>query len=238
MHHRLAEIPARAMLAKASEAGEPVRRSPVLQNLLAMAAASDAFAHRELGPSRAARSIIQARAARRRFFDSELFADPAWDMLLELYALEGEGLRISVSKLSLAAGVPCTTALRWLDKLESESLLVREEDPTDGRSRLSVRPDSDQAAPATLSRSGDDDASDIPIDRFEGALQSAAISRTNGSIAGLDSESVESRARRERRLVPARDRHSGVPAGRPLTVDPVRSGTTARWPPGSRHSIT
>ena len=103
MHHRLAEIPARAMLAKASEAGEPVRRSPVLQNLLAMAAASDAFAHREPGPSRAARSIIQARAARRRFFDSELFA------------------------------VPCTTALRWLDKLESESLLVREEDPTDGR---------------------------------------------------------------------------------------------------------
>jgi len=83
--------------------------------------------------SRFARAVINARAERRKFFDSELFADPAWDMLLELYALECEGRRISVSKLSLAAGVPCTTTLRWLDKLESESLVVRAADPLDGR---------------------------------------------------------------------------------------------------------
>lgn len=83
--------------------------------------------------SRFARSVIKARAERRKFFDSDLFADPAWDMLLELYALECEGKRISVSKLSVAAGVPCTTTLRWLDKLESESLAVREADPLDGR---------------------------------------------------------------------------------------------------------
>jgi DNA-binding MarR family transcriptional regulator len=133
MHHQVAEIPVRALPGKPPEGGESVRQSPVLRNLLAMAAASDASAHREPGPSRAARSIIKARSARRRFFDGELFADPAWDMLLELYALEGEGRRISVSKLSVAAGVPCTTALRWLDKLEAESLLVREEDPADGR---------------------------------------------------------------------------------------------------------
>lgn len=80
-----------------------------------------------------ARWVINARAQRRKIFDSELFADPAWDMLLELYALECEGRRISVSKLSLAAGVPCTTTLRWLDKLESESLVVRVADPLDGR---------------------------------------------------------------------------------------------------------
>jgi len=133
MHHHLAEVPARAMPGTPSEAGEPVRQSAVLRKLLATEAASDAFVQREANPSRAARSIIRARNARRRFFDGELFADPAWDMLLELYALEGEGRRISVSKLSLAAGVPCTTALRWLDKLEAESLLVREDDPSDGR---------------------------------------------------------------------------------------------------------
>jgi DNA-binding MarR family transcriptional regulator len=133
MHHHLAEISAPVMPGKPLEAGESVRQSPVLRNLLAMAVAADSSAYRRPGPSRAARSIIKARSARRRFFDGELFADPAWDMLLELYALEGEGRRISVSKLSLAAGVPCTTALRWLDKLEAESLLVREEDPSDGR---------------------------------------------------------------------------------------------------------
>jgi hypothetical protein len=79
------------------------------------------------------RSIIKARTARNRFFEAELFADPAWDMLLELYALACEGRRISVSKLSLAAGVPTTTALRWIDKLEAESLVARVDDPLDAR---------------------------------------------------------------------------------------------------------
>jgi DNA-binding MarR family transcriptional regulator len=77
--------------------------------------------------------ILKARAARRKFFNEQLFADPAWDMLLELYALKCEDLRISVSKLSHAAGVPGTTALRWIDKLEQELLLFRKEDPLDGR---------------------------------------------------------------------------------------------------------
>lgn len=80
-----------------------------------------------------ARSIIRARALRRQFFDQNLFADPAWDILLELYALKCEGVRVSVSKLSIAANVPCTTALRWIDKLEAEWLVVRQEDPLDGR---------------------------------------------------------------------------------------------------------
>lgn len=85
------------------------------------------------GSAEFARRIIAARATRRKFFDDQLFADPAWDMLLELYALECEGHRISVSKLSVAAGVPCTTTLRWIDKLESESLIVRSADPLDAR---------------------------------------------------------------------------------------------------------
>ena len=83
--------------------------------------------------SRFVRRIIEARAMRREFFEEQLFADPAWDMLLELYALDCEGRRVSVSKLSVAAGVPCTTTLRWIDKLESESLVIRAPDPLDAR---------------------------------------------------------------------------------------------------------
>ena len=83
--------------------------------------------------SRLVKWIIATRAARRQFFDEHLFADPAWDMLLELYSLECDGRRISVSKLSIAAGVPCTTTLRWIDKLESEGLIIRAPDPLDGR---------------------------------------------------------------------------------------------------------
>jgi DNA-binding MarR family transcriptional regulator len=87
----------------------------------------------ELQSSELARSIIKARALRRRYFDECLFSDPAWDILLELYALKCEDVRVSVSKLSIAASLPCTTALRWIDKLESECLVVRTADPLDGR---------------------------------------------------------------------------------------------------------
>jgi DNA-binding MarR family transcriptional regulator len=54
-------------------------------------------------------------------------------MLLELYAIKCEGRRVSTSKLSIAAGVPSTTALRWIDKLEAEELVVRTVDPMDAR---------------------------------------------------------------------------------------------------------
>src|SRR5690348_10986967 len=79
------------------------------------------------------RRVIAARNTRRNFFDGDLFADPAWDILLELYALRCEQRRTSVSKLCLAAGVPATTALRWIDKLHSIGLIERDADPLDAR---------------------------------------------------------------------------------------------------------
>lgn len=79
------------------------------------------------------RRVIEARTARRQFFDGDLFADPAWDILLELYALKCEQHRTSVSKLCIAAAVPATTALRWIDKLHSDGLLIRSADPLDAR---------------------------------------------------------------------------------------------------------
>lgn len=79
------------------------------------------------------RQSIAARAARSRFLPCDLFADPAWDMLLELYALECEQRRTSVSKLCIAAAVPATTALRWIDKLHVDELVIRSADPLDAR---------------------------------------------------------------------------------------------------------
>lgn len=79
------------------------------------------------------RRVLAARSSRRRFFDADLFADPAWDILLELYALECEQRRTSISKLCIAAGVPGTTALRWIEKLHSDGMIVREADLHDAR---------------------------------------------------------------------------------------------------------
>jgi DNA-binding MarR family transcriptional regulator len=77
--------------------------------------------------------IVAARRARERIVGSDLFADPAWDLLLELYAASLAQRRVSVSDLSVASSVPATTSLRWLDKLESVGLIDRIDDPLDSR---------------------------------------------------------------------------------------------------------
>jgi DNA-binding MarR family transcriptional regulator len=79
------------------------------------------------------RSAIRARRLRSRFFPEELFADPAWDMLLDLLQAEIAHLRVPVSSLCIAAAVPATTALRWLKAMVSQGLFVRRADPHDGR---------------------------------------------------------------------------------------------------------
>ncbi len=79
------------------------------------------------------RSIIRARRMRDQYFRAELFADPAFDMLLDLYAARLEGSRVAVSSLCIAAAVPATTALRWIKALTDKGLFVRQADPQDGR---------------------------------------------------------------------------------------------------------
>jgi len=79
------------------------------------------------------RDVLRARRLRSRFFPEDLFADPAWDMLLDLLYAELSHHRVAVSSLCVAAAVPPTTALRWLNTLVKHGLAVRREDPHDGR---------------------------------------------------------------------------------------------------------
>ncbi|HEX8842062.1 MAG TPA: MarR family winged helix-turn-helix transcriptional regulator [Sphingomicrobium sp.] len=79
------------------------------------------------------RSVIRARRLRSRYFAEHLFADPAWDMLLDLLQAEIAQLRVPVSSLCIAAAVPATTALRWLKTMVQEGLFIRRADPHDGR---------------------------------------------------------------------------------------------------------
>ena len=79
------------------------------------------------------RGVIRARRLRSRFFSEELFADPAWDMLLDLLQAEIAQLRVPVSSLCIAAAVPATTALRWIKTMTEQGLFVRRADPHDGR---------------------------------------------------------------------------------------------------------
>ena len=81
-----------------------------------------------------AQSIYQSRRRRMQIFaDEELFGEPAWDILLDLFVATRRGKQISVTSACIASAVPSTTALRWLRILESKGLIVRETDSTDAR---------------------------------------------------------------------------------------------------------
>jgi hypothetical protein len=79
------------------------------------------------------RAAIRARRLRAQYFEAGLLEDPAWDMLLDLYAAELERSQVSVSSLCIAAAVAPTTALRWIAKMSEAGLLERHADPFDRR---------------------------------------------------------------------------------------------------------
>jgi DNA-binding MarR family transcriptional regulator len=79
------------------------------------------------------RKVQKARSRRTEFLASSLFGEPAWDMLLELFASAAEQKRITVGDLCNASKVPQTTALRWIDVLLKEGLVTRRPDPLDSR---------------------------------------------------------------------------------------------------------
>lgn len=85
------------------------------------------------GRARGVRDMIWRRRRRESHFPADLFADPAWDMLLDLYAAHYEQKTVSVSSLCIAAAVPATTALRWIKTMVDEGWFIRSEDPYDGR---------------------------------------------------------------------------------------------------------
>lgn len=82
------------------------------------------------------RRSIRARRLRERYFDSRLFADPAWDILLDLYAAHLEERDVSVSSLCIAAATPPTTALRWIGSMTDAGILTRRPDPQDKRRHI------------------------------------------------------------------------------------------------------
>ncbi|MES2290005.1 MAG: winged helix DNA-binding protein [Pseudomonadota bacterium] len=94
------------------------------------------------------RNIIRWRRRRDASFVGDLFADPAWDMMLDLAAARLEGREVAVSSLCIAAAVPPTTALRWIKTLTDSGMFERVADPHDRR-RVHIQL-SDQVADAVF----------------------------------------------------------------------------------------
>jgi hypothetical protein len=81
-------------------------------------------------------SIYRMRQHRQAYFDAALFAEPAWDMMLDLFINQVRGARVSTTSLCLAAGVPHATGIRWIRTLREHDLLRRFRAPDDARLML------------------------------------------------------------------------------------------------------
>ena len=79
------------------------------------------------------KQISRLRSQRSELFPTDLFADPCWDMLLELYLAELQNRTVTTSSLCLASRVPVSTALRRVAELERRKFIERQKDSIDGR---------------------------------------------------------------------------------------------------------
>jgi hypothetical protein len=107
-----------------------------------------------------ARKTYALRRKRAAIFGNlDLFGEPAWDILLDLFIAYAEGKPVSVSSACIGSAAPATTGLRWLGVLADQGLVVRENDADDQR-RVMVR----------LTQAGR-----LAMERFFDAVQEARI---------------------------------------------------------------
>jgi CheY-like chemotaxis protein/DNA-binding MarR family transcriptional regulator len=81
----------------------------------------------------ALKQMRSMRRMRSQHFPTQLFSDPCWEMLLDLYDGHLAGAEVTVTSLGAASGVPLTTALRRMDQLKAHGLIERAEDIEDKR---------------------------------------------------------------------------------------------------------
>jgi DNA-binding MarR family transcriptional regulator len=84
-------------------------------------------------PEEVLKLLMEIRRIRFRHFAASSFTDPGWDMLLDLMSARLAKRPVPVTSACVAAGVPATTALRWVDQLAKEGLIRRLPDPIDRR---------------------------------------------------------------------------------------------------------
>lgn len=84
-------------------------------------------------PEEVLKLLIEIRRIRFRHFAASAFTDPGWDMLLDLMSARLAKRPVPVTSACASAGVPATTALRWVDQLTLSGFVRRLPDPTDRR---------------------------------------------------------------------------------------------------------
>lgn len=114
----------------ASQEGQPVPITAARRGTLAHAGPPE---DHPLWGELARQSYSDRRRRPKIFGTEDLFGEPAWDILLDLFIAAKERRRVSVTSACNGSAVPSTTALRWISLLEKQGLLLREADTSDAR---------------------------------------------------------------------------------------------------------
>ena len=126
------------MSGHASPPANAKRFRALAEQLLALAESPGAVSpqHNDATLGALAAVAYEARRARDRYLPPALFAEPAWDMLLELYSADVEGREVPTTSLCIASTTASTTALRYIEMLERTGLIERRPSPRDNRVTL------------------------------------------------------------------------------------------------------
>jgi DNA-binding MarR family transcriptional regulator len=80
------------------------------------------------------RAAVQSRRLRANHFSSQdMFGEPAWDILLDLYIHQIRNDEVSVKSANFDSSAPASTEQRWFRILEDQNLIFSVEDPTNPR---------------------------------------------------------------------------------------------------------
>jgi FixJ family two-component response regulator/DNA-binding MarR family transcriptional regulator len=121
---------ARLLHDQARQTTAPVEEGPESRPSVA-GASDDADIRRK-----ALATLRKVRKVRSKYLPEELFSDPCWEMLLDLYDSRLSGEDVTVTGLGVTSGVPMSTALRRLQELQRHRLIERIEDRSDKRRQL------------------------------------------------------------------------------------------------------
>lgn len=83
-----------------------------------------------------ASAMVEARKRLQRFLPGSYFSDPAFDMVLDLFAATEAREKRSFKAAALASRVPAATAARYVEMMVRDGIILREPDPSDGRRTL------------------------------------------------------------------------------------------------------
>ncbi len=154
---------------------ERAMRAAPVSTLPQIASDAASLARRERLALTMARECYSARRRRSRYLSADLFGEPTWDILLDLYVASRENRRVPTTSACIGAHVPPTTALRWLRILEMRALVEREEDGRDGR-RTFVK----------LTPRGK-----AVMEAFLGSMADTLLVALTGSVGEADGEQLE-----------------------------------------------